>query len=88
MSDREEYQQQFEDQLAGWQADFVHLQDMVAAAHGNVHPEKKLKLRELERRIAVAKAKLPELAAASDEDWPSMKEAVESAVFMTSDAES
>jgi hypothetical protein len=88
MSDREEYQQQFEDQLAGWQADFVHLQDMVAAAHGNVHPEKAQRIRELERRIAVAKAKLPELAAASEENWPSVKEAVESAVFMTSDSKS
>jgi hypothetical protein len=88
MSDREEYQRQWEDRLAGWQADLVHLQAMVAAAHGNVHPEKKQKLRDLERRIAVAQAKLPELAAASDEDWPSMKAAIESAVFMTSDAES
>jgi len=88
MSDKKQYQEQMEAQLKQWQAGVVELQAMLSAADGNVHPEKAQRMRELERRIAVAKAKLPELAAASEEDWPSVKDAVESAVFMTSDAES
>lgn len=82
MSDREEYQQQLEDQLAGWQADLLHLKDMTAEEHGNIHPEMKQRIRELERRIAAAKAQLPKLAAASDEEWETMKAKVKSTVFM------
>jgi hypothetical protein len=81
MSDREEYQQQLEDQLAGWQADLLHLKDMTAEEHGNIHPEMKQRIREFERRIAAAKRRLPKLMAASEEEWEAKKAAFESAVF-------
>lgn len=81
MSEREEYLQQLQAQLDAWQEDLAHLKALAAAAHGNVHPEVKHKIREYERRIAAAKAKLPKLAAASDEEWEAMKAKVKSTVF-------
>lgn len=81
MSDREAYLQQLQAQLDEWQADLVHLKDLVAEAHGNVHPEVKHKIREYERRIAAARARLPELIAASEEDWETAKANFKAVVF-------
>ncbi len=83
MSDRELYQQHLQTQLDEWQADLVQLKATAAEAHENEHPEVRQKIREFERRIAAAKRRLPDLAAASDEEWEAKKAAFESAVFGT-----
>lgn len=81
MSEREAYLQQLQAQLEQWQADLAHLKALVAETHGKIHPEMKHKIKEYERRIAAAKAKLPELAAASEEDWEAAKADFQAVVF-------
>jgi len=81
MSGRELFQQQLQAQLDEWQADLAQLKAMGEEAHGNLHPEVKQKIQEIERRIAAAKRRLPDLMTASDEEWEAKKAAFEYAVF-------
>ncbi|MFA7566936.1 MAG: hypothetical protein WCY01_07895 [Alkalispirochaeta sp.] len=79
MSDKELYRQKKQAQLDEWQADVDKLKAKVSRADADVQLKMNKQIRTLESKIADGKAKLSQLAEASDAARESLKEGVESA---------
>lgn len=79
MNDRQLYQQKMQARLDEWKADLDKLKAKASGASADVQLDMNQQISVLERRIDEGKAKLSELAGASEDAWESIKEGVESA---------
>ncbi|MBQ0745264.1 MAG: coiled coil domain-containing protein [Marinobacter sp.] len=79
MSDRELYRQKRQAQLDEWRAEVAKLRARASGASAGTQLEMRKKIKELESKIDEGKAKLSQLAEASDDAWESLKDGVESA---------
>jgi septal ring factor EnvC (AmiA/AmiB activator) len=79
MNERELYQQKKQAQLDGWQAEVEKLKAKASEASANAQLELNNQIEALEGKMEEGKAKLAELADASEAARESIKEGVESA---------
>lgn len=79
MTDKELYQQKVRAQLAEWAAEVDKLRARASGASAEAQLAMKLHVATLEQQIAGGKAKLAEMAEASDDAWESIKHSAESA---------
>ncbi len=79
MSAKELYQQKKQAQLDEWQAELDKLKAKASGASADAQLELNKEIEELEGKIEHGKAKLAELAEASEGAWGSVKVGVESA---------
>ena len=77
MNDQELYRQKYQAQLDEWKADLDKLRARAAGATADAQIEMNKHVRELDKRMHEAGAKLAELAAASEEGWESVRKNVE-----------
>ena len=80
MSEKEryQYQQKMKAQLDVWKADVDKLRAKASGKSADAKLKLDQHLKDLEMRIDEGKAKLAELAAASEDAWDSVKEGIES----------
>ena len=79
MSDKELYQQKKQAQLDEWKAEVDKLKAKASGASADVQLDVNKQIRVLERNLEEGKAKLSEIAEASEGAWESIKDGVESA---------
>lgn len=79
MNEKELYKQKFQAQLDEWKADIAKLKAKASGAEADVQIAMNKQVEALERRLDDARAKLSELAGASEETWDSFKKGAESA---------
>lgn len=79
MNEKELYKQKFQTQLDEWKADIAKLKAKAAGAEADVQIAMNKQVEALERKFEDARAKLSELAGASEEAWDSVKMRAESA---------
>jgi len=79
MNEKELYQQQKQAQLDEWKAEVDKLKAKASAASADVQMELNKQIEALEGKIENGKAKLAEVADASEDAWESIKDGVESA---------
>lgn len=79
MNERELYQKKKQAQLDGWVAEVDKLRAKAAGASADAQLELNKKVEALEVKIEERKAKLAEIADASDDAWESIKDGLESA---------
>ena len=79
MHDRELYQQKMHAQLDEWKAEADRLRAKASGASADAQLDINRQIRALERKIEAGRAKLLEIASASEDAWESIKEGVESA---------
>jgi flagellar biosynthesis chaperone FliJ len=79
MSDKELYRQKRQAQLDEWLAEVDKLKAKASGVSANTQLEMNRKIKTLESKIDEGKAKLSQLAGASDDAWESLKDRVESA---------
>jgi DNA-binding transcriptional regulator GbsR (MarR family) len=79
MSEKDLYQQKMKAQLDEWKADVDKLRAKASGASADAKLKLDQQVKDLEARIEEGKAKLAELADASEEAWDSVKEGIESA---------
>lgn len=77
MSNKELYKQKKQAQLDEWRADIDKLKAKAAGASADAKLEMNKKIQLLENKMKEGKAKLAELADASDEAWETFKDGVE-----------
>lgn len=78
MSERELYQQKRQAQLDEWKAEVDKLRAKASGASADRQLALNEQIKALESKIEQGKAKLAELAEASDDAWESIKKGVES----------
>ncbi len=78
MSNKELYKQKKQAQMDEWRAEIDKLKAKAAAASADAKLEMNKKIQVLEGKMQEGKAKLAELADASDEAWETFKDGVES----------
>ena len=78
MGEKELYQQKMRAQLDEWKADVDKLRAKASGASADAKLQLNQQVKNLEAKINEAKAKLDELANASDEAWNTVKAGVES----------
>lgn len=78
MNEKELYQQKRQAQLDEWKAEVAKLKAKASGASADAQLELIREIKALEGKIEQGKAKLAELAEASDEAWDSIKDGVES----------
>lgn len=78
MSEKELYQQKRQAQLDEWKAEVDKLRAKASGASADTQLALNAQIKALEGKIEEGKAKLAELAEASDDVWESIKEGVES----------
>jgi chromosome segregation ATPase len=79
MSEKELYQQKAQAQLDEWKAELEKLKAKASGASADAQLEMKEQIQALEGKFEEGKAKLAEIAEASDDAWESIKEGIESA---------
>jgi len=79
MNDKELYQQKKQAQLDIWKAEVDKLKAKASKASADTQLELNKQFEALEGKIEDGKAKLAEIAEASDDAWESIKDGVESA---------
>jgi len=79
MNERELYKQKFQAQLDEWKADIAKLKAKASGAEADVQLAMNKQVEALEHKLEDARAKLSELAGASEEAWDSVKMRAESA---------
>ena len=79
MNDKELYQQKMQARLDEWKAEVDRLKAKASGASADVQLDMNKQIRVLERSIEEGKAKLTELAEASEDGGESIKDGVESA---------
>jgi len=79
MNEKELYQQKKQAQLDEWQAELEKFKAKASAATADAQLELNKQIEALEVKIEEGKAKLAEVADASEGAWESIKEGVESA---------
>ena len=79
MNEKELYQQKKQAQLGEWKAEVDKLKAKAAGASADVQMDLNKQIEALEGKIEQGKAKLAEIAEASDDTWESIKDGVESA---------
>lgn len=79
MNDKELYQQKMQARLDEWKAEVDKLKAKASGASADVQLDMNKQIKVLERSIEEGKAKLSELAEASEDAWGSIKDGVESA---------
>jgi len=77
MNEKELYRQKYQAQLDEWKADVAKLQARAAGAKADAQIEMNKHVKELDRRMHEASAKLAELAAASEEGWDAVRKNME-----------
>jgi uncharacterized protein YfiM (DUF2279 family) len=77
MNDKELYRQKYQAQLDEWAADVAKLKARAARANADAQIEMNKHVKELDRRMHEASAKLSELAAAGEGAWDSARKNVE-----------
>jgi hypothetical protein len=77
MNDKELYRQKYQAQLDEWKSEIDKLKARAAGAKADAQIEMNKHVRELDRRMHEASAKLAELAAASEEGWDTVRNNVE-----------
>jgi uncharacterized protein YfiM (DUF2279 family) len=78
MNEKELYRQKRQAQLDEWKAEVAKLKARAAGAKADAQIEMNKHIKELDRRMHEAGAKLSELAAASEGAWDSVRKNVES----------
>ena len=78
MSDKELYQQKLQAQLDEWKAKVDVLKAKASGASADAQLEMRKHITALEGKLEEGKAKLDELAGASEDAWESVKEGMES----------
>lgn len=79
MNEKELYQQKRQAQLDEWKAEVDKLKAKASGASADAQLELNREIEALEGRIEQGRAKIAELAEASDDAWESIKDGVESA---------
>ncbi len=79
MNDRELYRQKKQAQLDEWKADIDKLKARASGNSAKAQLELHKDIKKLEGRMEEGKAKLAEIAHASEDKWESIKDGVESA---------
>lgn len=79
MNEKELYQQEKQAQLDEWKADIDKLKAKASGAGADAQIELNKQVKALEGKIEEGKAKLAEIADASEDAWESIKDGVESA---------
>lgn len=79
MSEKELYQQKKQAQLDEWEAEVNRIKAKASGASANAQLELNKEINALEGKIEQGKAKLAEIADASEDAWESIKEGVDSA---------
>jgi hypothetical protein len=79
MSEKKLYQQKMEAKLDEWKAEVDLLKAKASGASANAKLKLNQQVKDLEAKIGQGKAKVAELANASEESWDSIKEGIESA---------
>jgi hypothetical protein len=79
MTEKKLYQQRVEAKLDEWKAEVDMLKAKVSGASASAKLKLNQQVRDLEAKIDEGKAKVAELADASEESWDSVKEGIESA---------
>jgi len=79
MNEKELYQQKKQAQLDEWKAEVEKLKAKDSGASADAQLEVNREIEALEGKIEQGKAKVAELAEASDDAWESIKDGVESA---------
>ena len=79
MNEKQLYQQKRQAQLDEWKAEIDKVKAKASGASTDVQLQLNQQIKVLEGKIAEGKAKLAEIAGASDEAWESLKEGAESA---------
>ena len=79
MNDKQLYQQKKQAQLDEWKAEVDKLKAKASEASADAQLKLNKQVNALEGKIEDGKAKLAEIAEASDDAWESMKDGVESA---------
>jgi uncharacterized protein YfiM (DUF2279 family) len=79
MNEKELYRQKFQAQLDEWKADIAKLKARASGAEADTKIAMNKQVEALEHRLEDARAKLSELAGASEEAWDSVKQGAESA---------
>ena len=77
MNDQELYRQKYQAQLDEWKADLDKLRARAAGATADAQIEMNKHVRELEKRMHEAGARLSDLAAASEEAWDAARKNME-----------
>lgn len=80
MSKKELYKQKMQAQLAEWEADIERFKAKASGASDSVQLELHKEIRALKVKTEQGRAKLAELADASEDAWESLKEGVDSAM--------
>ena len=79
MTDKELYQQKMQAQLDTWKAEVDKLKARASELSADARLEMGKHIETLDSKIEEGKVKLSELALASEEAWPPLKEGMESA---------
>jgi septal ring factor EnvC (AmiA/AmiB activator) len=79
MNEKQLYQQKRQAQLDEWQAEIDKFKAKASGASADAQLKLNEQIKVLEGKLAAAKAKLTEIADASDDAWESIKEGAESA---------
>ncbi len=79
MNEKELYQQKMQARLDEWKAEVTKLKAKASGASADVQLDMNKQIKVLERSIEEGKAKLSEIAEASEGAWESIKDGVESA---------
>jgi uncharacterized coiled-coil DUF342 family protein len=79
MNEKQLYQQKRQAQLDEWKAEIDKVKAKASGASADVQLQLNQQIKVLEGKIAEGKAKLAEIAGASDEAWESLKGGAESA---------
>lgn len=78
MEDKKNYQEKMEAQIDEWKKDLEALKARANAAKTDLKLKYEEQIKELEPKIAEGKAKLKELADATDDAWEEVKDGAES----------
>lgn len=79
MNDKKLYQQKKQAELDEWQAELARFKAKASGASADAKLEMNRQIKALEGKIEEAKAKLAEVAEASDDAWETIKEGTEAA---------